>query len=141
RPSRTAAPVPTPTPTAAERLTRLINQRRAKEGCAPLRTDDRLTQAARAYARDMVRRGYYGHSSPEGEFADTRISDTGYAWSRWAENLARGMRDPATVFDSWMDGGMHQQNMLDCRYRDTGVAAVPGPDGTVWVQKLARPAG
>ncbi|MET9652930.1 sigma-70 family RNA polymerase sigma factor [Streptomyces sp. NPDC006460] len=141
RPSRTATPAPTPTPTAAERLTRLVNQRRAKEGCAPLRTDDRLTQAARAYARDMVRRGYYGHSSPEGEFAGTRISDTGYAWSRWAENLARGMRDPATVFDSWMDGGMHQENMLDCRYRDTGVAAVPGPDGTVWVQKLARPAG
>ncbi|MEU8519843.1 sigma-70 family RNA polymerase sigma factor [Streptomyces sp. NBC_01216] len=145
RPSRTATPTPTPTPTAtpapsaAERLTRLVNQRRAREGCAPLRTDARLTEASRAYARDMARRGYYGHTSPEGESADTRISDTGYVWSRWGENLARGTGDPAAVFTGWMDGAMHQENMLDCRYRDTGVAAVPGPDGTVWVQTVARP--
>jgi uncharacterized protein YkwD len=88
----------------------------------------------------MVRRGYYAHSSPEGEFADARISSAGYTWSAWAENLARGGSDPSTVFGSWMDGAMHQENMLNCRYKDTGVAAVSGPDGTVWVQKLASPA-
>ncbi|MFF9011740.1 sigma-70 family RNA polymerase sigma factor [Streptomyces sp. NPDC014870] len=143
-PTRPPAPKPTPTPqrtaTAEERLTRLVNQRRAQEGCAPLRTDPRLDDAARAYARDMVRRGYYAHSSPEGRFADARISAVGYEWSAWAENLARGSSDPAAVFDDWMDGSMHERNMLDCAYRDTGVAAVSGPDGTVWVQKLATPA-
>ncbi|MGW6566754.1 sigma-70 family RNA polymerase sigma factor [Streptomyces sp. NPDC054975] len=139
-PSPTAKPTPTRTPTAEERLTRLVNQRRAEEGCAPLRTDPRLTGAARAYARDMVRRGYYAHSSPEGRFADARMSAAGYEWSAWAENLARGNSDPAAVFDDWMDGAMHERNMLNCDYRDTGVAAVPGPDGTVWVQKLAAPA-
>ncbi|MFF3315931.1 sigma-70 family RNA polymerase sigma factor [Streptomyces sp. NPDC003035] len=139
-PKATATPTPARTVTAEERLTRLVNQRRAQAGCAPLRTDPRLAGAARAYARDMVRRGYYAHSSPEGAFADARISSAGYAWSAWAENLARGTADPAAVFEGWMDGGMHQENMLDCRYRHTGVAAVPGPDGTVWVQKLASPA-
>ncbi|MCT4354031.1 sigma-70 family RNA polymerase sigma factor [Streptomyces sp. Je 1-79] len=138
----TPSPTPTPTRTATpeERLNRLVNQRRAEAGCAPLRSDPRLDQAARAYARDMVRRGYYAHSSPEGRFADARISGAGYSWSAWAENLARGTADPAAVFDGWMDGSMHQENMLNCRYRHTGVAAVPGPDGTVWVQKLATPA-
>lgn len=139
-PSPTPKPTPTRTATAEERLTRLVNQRRAEEGCAPLRTDPRLTGAARAYARDMVRRGYYAHNSPEGRFADARMSAAGYDWSAWAENLARGTADPAAVFDGWMDGAMHERNMLDCGYRDTGVAAVPGPDGTVWVQKLAAPA-
>ncbi|MEU9859987.1 sigma-70 family RNA polymerase sigma factor [Streptomyces sp. NPDC047971] len=132
-------PRPTPPPTVEERLTRLVNQRRAEEGCAPLRQDPRLAEAARDYARDMVRRGYYGHSSPEGEFADARISSAGYAWSAWAENLARGGSDPSKVFDRWMDGSMHQENMLNCRYKHTGVAAVSGPDGTLWVQKLASP--
>ncbi|MGW0465157.1 sigma-70 family RNA polymerase sigma factor [Streptomyces sp. NPDC003027] len=132
-----ATPTRTQAPTVEERLTRLVNERRARAGCAPLRTDPRLTGAARAYARDMVRRGYYAHSSPEGAFADARISAAGYPWSRWAENLARGTTDPADVFAGWMDDGAHRRNMLDCRYRDTGVAAVPGPDGTVWVQKLA----
>ncbi|WP_137991054.1 sigma-70 family RNA polymerase sigma factor [Streptomyces vilmorinianum] len=139
-PTPTPTPDATPTPTAEERLTRLVNQRRAQAGCAPLRTDPKLATAARAYARDMVRRGYYAHSSPEGESADTRISAAGYAWSGWAENLARGTADPATVFAGWMDGAMHERNMLDCGYRHTGVAAVSGPDGTVWVQKLATPA-
>ncbi|MEV4945565.1 sigma-70 family RNA polymerase sigma factor [Streptomyces sp. NPDC053755] len=138
-PRRTPVPSPSRTrqPGAEERLTGLVNRRRAQEGCAPLRTDRRLTEAARAYANDMVRRGYYAHSSPEGAQADARISAAGYRWSRWAENLARGTADPADVFAGWMDGGGHQANMLDCRYRDTGVAAVRGPDGTVWVQKLA----
>ncbi|MFD7321602.1 sigma-70 family RNA polymerase sigma factor [Streptomyces sp. NPDC059875] len=137
-PSRT--PTPTRTVTPEERLNGLVNQRRAEAGCAPLRSDPRLAEAARDYARDMVRRGYYAHSSPEGEFADARISSAGYTWSAWAENLARGTADPAAVFEGWMDGAMHQENMLNCRYRHTGVAAVSGPDGTVWVQKLASPA-
>ncbi|MDX2292842.1 MULTISPECIES: sigma-70 family RNA polymerase sigma factor [Streptomyces] len=145
RPPTTTAPTPTRTvaPTPAdpgERVTALVNGLRAEAGCGPLRTDARLTSAARAYARDMTTRGYYGHASPEGEFADTRMTEAGYRWSAWAENLAQGQRDPAEVVASWRDDPAHARNLLDCAYRDTGVAAVPGPGGTVWVQKLAAPA-
>ncbi|MFC8887196.1 CAP domain-containing protein, partial [Streptomyces cinereoruber] len=151
-PPTTAAPAPTtttptprpttpppPPPTPGERVTALVNRLRTEAGCAPLRTDPRLVAAARAYARDMVARGYYGHSSPEGDFADARITAAGYSWSAWAENLARGATGPEAVVEDWRDGSMHEENMLDCRYRDTGVASVPGPRGTVWVQKLAAP--
>lgn len=137
-PRRTTA-APAPAPPAGERVTALVNQLRAEAGCAPLRTDPRLVRAARAYARDMAARGYYGHSSPEGAFADSRITAEGYAWSAWAENLARGTDDPAGVVEGWTDGAAHEENMLDCRYRDTGVASAPGPGGTIWVQKLAAP--
>ncbi|MFJ7987327.1 sigma-70 family RNA polymerase sigma factor [Streptomyces sp. NPDC096351] len=154
-PTRTATPTPTPTtatptprrtprptpaPSREERVTGLVNRLRAEAGCAPLRIDPRLTEAARGYARDMAARGYFGHASPEGEYADSRISAAGYSWSAWAENLDRGTTDPASVVDDWTDGSMHEENMLDCRYRDTGVASAPGPAGTVWVQKLAAPA-
>ncbi|MFF0474883.1 sigma-70 family RNA polymerase sigma factor [Streptomyces sp. NPDC004284] len=137
-PRRTPRPAPAADP--GERVTALVNRLRAAAGCAPLRTDARLVRAARAYARDMAARGYFGHSSPEGEFADARITAAGYDWSAWAENLARGAADPGTVVDDWRDGAMHERNMLDCRYRDTGVASVPGPGGTIWVQNLAEPA-
>ncbi|WP_199838387.1 CAP domain-containing protein, partial [Streptomyces sp. NRRL F-6491] len=137
-PRRTTPPPPPPTP--GERVTRLVNRLRTEAGCAPLRTDPRLVAAARAYARDMVAQGYYGHSSPEGDFADARITAEGYDWSAWAENLARGAAGPEAVVGDWRDGSTHEENMLDCRYRDTGVASVPGPRGTVWVQKLAAPA-
>jgi uncharacterized protein YkwD len=88
----------------------------------------------------MVDRGYFAHADPEGRNADARIADEGYDAGAWAENLHRGPHDPAVVVDDWMDGSMHEENMLGCRYRDTGVAAVPGPQGTVWVQVLAGPA-
>ncbi|PKV89300.1 RNA polymerase sigma factor (sigma-70 family) [Streptomyces sp. TLI_146] len=140
-PSPKATPKPVrPTPTAAtpeQRLLRLVNSRRGAAGCAPLRMDPRLTTAAVRHARDMVARHYYDHASPEGQHADARMRATGYAVGAWAENLDRGTADPAAIVDDWTDGAIHQQNMLDCSYRDTGVAAVPGPDGTVWVQDFA----
>ncbi|MER5968390.1 sigma-70 family RNA polymerase sigma factor [Streptomyces sp. NPDC002055] len=141
RRSRTppAAPRQEPDPGPEQRLTSLVNAARADAGCAPLRIDPRLSAAARAHARDMAARHYYDHASPEGQHADARISAAGYDWSRWAENLNRGPSDPARVVDSWTDGSIHEENMLDCRYRDTGVAAVPGPGGTLWVQELAEP--
>ncbi|MGW6417938.1 sigma-70 family RNA polymerase sigma factor [Streptomyces sp. NPDC055055] len=139
KPPRTTPP-PTPRPSVEERVTARVNRLREAAGCAPLRIDRRLVSAARAYARDMVARGYYGHSSPEGDFADKRITAAGYEWSAWAENLAQGAPDPETVVEDWRDGAMHEENMLDCRYRDTGVAAVRGPEGLIWVQKLAAPA-
>lgn len=161
KPTRSPSPTPTPSPTASavpkppkpskpspspsaasleERLTALVNSRRAEVGCAPLRIDPRLSAAARKHAKDMVARGYFDHADPEGRHADARISAAGYEVGPWAENLDQGPGEPKTVVGDWMDGSIHQENMLDCQYRDTGVAAVPGPDGTVWVQNLATPA-
>ncbi|WP_435601654.1 sigma-70 family RNA polymerase sigma factor [Streptomyces sp. C10-9-1] len=127
-------------PSMASQVAELVNAHRAAAGCAPVRLDERLTAAARAHARDMVDRGYFEHESPEGGHADTRIAKAGYDVGPWAENLHRGPRDAATVVEDWMDGSIHEENMLGCRYRDMGVAAVPGPQGLVWVQTLAGPA-
>ncbi|MEU5433524.1 sigma-70 family RNA polymerase sigma factor [Streptomyces sp. NPDC020719] len=135
--TKSARPTPPPAPTPEQRLIQLINSRRSAAGCAPLRRDPRLTTAAVRHARDMIARGYYGHESPEGQHADARIRAAGYPVGAWAENLDKGTADPAAVVKDWTDGSIHQQNMLDCGYRDTGVAAVPGPDGTVWVQDFA----
>ncbi|MEU8522919.1 sigma-70 family RNA polymerase sigma factor [Streptomyces sp. NBC_01216] len=142
-PTHSARPTPASTaarPSLARQVADLVNAHRAEARCAPLRLDDRLTAAARAHARDMVDRGYFEHESPEGRHADDRIAAAGYDVGPWAENLHRGPRGAATVVEDWMDGSIHEENMLDCRYRDMGLAAVPGPQGTVWVQTLAGPA-
>ncbi|MEV6550972.1 sigma-70 family RNA polymerase sigma factor [Streptomyces sp. NPDC051597] len=149
RPSAKPSPSPTSTPRTArptpvavppeQRLLRLVNSRRSAAGCAPLRMDPRLTSAAQRHARDMVARHYYDHANPEGQHADARMRSAGYPVGAWAENLDRGTADPAAIVEDWTDGAIHQRNMLDCGYRDTGVAAVPGPGGTVWVQDFAGP--
>ncbi|MFG3346131.1 sigma-70 family RNA polymerase sigma factor [Streptomyces sp. NPDC048018] len=144
-PSPTPSPTPartrTPEPSPEERVTRLVNRHRAEAGCGPLRADPELAAVARAYGEDMVERRSYGHRGPDGTDPGTRMTAGGYTWSAWAENLARGQSDPSSVVADWMADAPHRANMLDCRYRDTGVAAVSGPDGTVWVQELATPLG
>ncbi|MFI8962803.1 sigma-70 family RNA polymerase sigma factor [Streptomyces sp. NPDC053493] len=134
-PSRTRPPEPSP----EERLNRIVNRHRAAAGCGPLRPDPELAAVARAYGKDMATRGYYGHTDPEGTDPGSRMTAGGYSWSAWAENLARGQKDPASVVADWMADPPHRANLLDCRYHDTGVAAVPGPHGTLWVQELASP--
>ncbi len=130
-PSRSARPAPT-TPTRLpslpntpeQQLTGLVNARRLEAGCAALRTDPRLSTAARNHAQDMVKRAYFDHADAEGHNPDHRMRRAGYPVGLWAENLDRDTTNPETVVNNWMDGSIHQQNMLDCRYKDTGVAAV-----------------
>lgn len=145
-PSRSAVPPPaTPTRSTSsprapeEQLTGLVNARRLQVGCAPLRADARLSAAARDHARDMAARAYFQHMDPEGNHPDHRMRKAGYPVGPWAENLDRGTANPQTVVNDWMDGSIHQQNMLDCRYQDTGVAAVAGPNGMIWVQVFSSP--
>ncbi|WP_354644020.1 sigma-70 family RNA polymerase sigma factor [Kitasatospora camelliae] len=151
-PSPTPTPEATPSPAPATSsaapstsapgpdrvLIDLINERRAKAGCPALKIDNRLTTAARKHAQDMAARNYFDHASPEGKHADDRITAAGYEWGMWGENLDRGPTDPKTVVNDWTDGAIHQQIMLDCRYKDAGAASVPSPRGTLWVLDLAR---
>ncbi|MET8506958.1 sigma-70 family RNA polymerase sigma factor [Streptomyces sp. NPDC004787] len=140
-PARTAAPTRTrvPRPSTEQRVTALVNRHRAEAGCGPLRIEPRLSAVARSFGADLVERRALSHTAPDGTDSGSRLTTEGYAWSAWAENLARGQRAPEAVVADWMADPPHRANLLDCRYRHTGVAAVPGPDGTVWVQELATP--
>ncbi|RKT19733.1 RNA polymerase sigma factor (sigma-70 family) [Streptomyces sp. 1114.5] len=155
-PTPTETPMPTPTPTASPTPTRtvtaapvpsperqlvdLVNAERAKAGCAPLRIDPRLHTAAQKHSEDMATRGFFDHVNPDGVRTDARITAAGYRWSQWGENLDRGPTAPAAVFARWMDGGIHQSNMLDCGFKDVGVGLATNPAGTpYWTQDLGAP--
>ncbi|MFE2723093.1 sigma-70 family RNA polymerase sigma factor [Kitasatospora sp. NPDC059327] len=141
----TAPPSPAtarPTPPSLERqLVDLVNTERAKVGCAPLRIDPKLHAAAQKHSDDMVARGYFDHVNPDGARADARLSAAGYRWSQWGENLDRGPSAPGTVVSRWMDGGIHQSNMLDCGFKDVGIGVATGPAGLYWTQDLGAPLG
>ncbi|MGW2250556.1 sigma-70 family RNA polymerase sigma factor [Kitasatospora sp. NPDC001660] len=145
-PTPTATPTPSPTaskPTAPPSLERqlvdLVNAERAKVGCGPLRIDPRLHGAAQKHADDMVARNFFDHVNPDGVHPDARITAAGYRWSQWGENLDRGVTSPATVVSRWMDGGIHQSNLLDCGFKDVGVGVATGPAGTYWTQDVGAP--
>ncbi|WP_369185075.1 sigma-70 family RNA polymerase sigma factor [Streptomyces sp. Y1] len=135
----TARPSTPPAPSPERQLIDLVNAERAKAGCGPLRIDPRLHAAAQKHTDDMVARGFFDHVNPDGARADARITASGYRWSQWGENLDRGPSAPAVVLSDWMDGGIHQSNMLDCGFKDVGVGIATTPSGTYWTQDLGAP--
>ncbi|MFE4603407.1 sigma-70 family RNA polymerase sigma factor [Kitasatospora indigofera] len=147
RPVRTPATVPPPAPAAVpsvvpavaldpfeRQLVDLLNAERAKQGCAPLRVDPRLSEAAQRHSDDMAARGYFGHTDPDGVTAPQRITAAGYHWTTYAENIGFGRDDAAVVVGELMNTPDHRAHILNCAFKDIGVGARSGPGGPWWTQ-------
>ncbi|MER5647172.1 CAP domain-containing protein [Streptosporangium sp. NPDC002524] len=124
----------TPALGAMEReVVRLINVERKRAGCAPLRTDRRLTASARRHSAGMAAAGSLSHTSADGTSPWERMEATGYR-DGGAENIGRGYTSPDEAVRSWMGTSGHRRNILNCELTATGVGAVQGPDGPWWTQ-------
>src|SRR3954471_16622811 len=118
----------------------LINQNRRRYGCDSLSLDRRLIDAANEHAADMARRDYFAHESPNGDGPGDRVSDAGYNWRRYGENIARGVDSAYEVVDGWMHSPEHRHNILDCRLDQMGIGlAIAGDRTPYWVQDFATP--
>lgn len=126
----------------------LVNEERTGRGLAPLRFSGALNEAARAHAEDMSRRGYYAHTSPEGDTVQDRYLDAG--GSRWhlvAENIARctGCEAPAApegverLHRGWMNSPGHRANILHRGLERFGFGLAAGGGTLYAVQTFAGP--
>jgi uncharacterized protein YkwD len=123
-----------------QQILALINQNRRRGGCDALSLDRRLIDAANEHAADMARRRYFAHESPNGDGAGDRVSENGYRWRRYGENIARGVDSPYEVVDGWMHSPAHRENIMDCRLHQMGIGlAISGDDTAYWVQDFATP--
>ncbi|MFK0291244.1 CAP domain-containing protein [Streptomyces sp. NPDC090442] len=128
------------TGTAAEfarKVLELVNAQRAQAGCAPLTVDRRIQAAAQAHSDDMAARNYYAHDTPEGVDPGTRMTNAGFHWQSWAENIFKSPKDPATAVDGWMNSPGHRANILNCSYKSTGVGVNLSSNGPWWTQDFA----
>ncbi|MFJ4874832.1 sigma-70 family RNA polymerase sigma factor [Streptomyces sp. NPDC088745] len=122
RPPRTDKPAP-PAPPAgpAQEVVRLLNEERAKAGCPVVRGNALLDTAAQRHSADMVARGYFDHTSPDGDGPGERVTAAGYKWSTYGENIAAGQRTPAAVMKAWMNSSGHRANILNCAFKEVGI--------------------
>ena len=118
---------------AATAVVREINRRRAARELGRLGADPRLALAAQRHSRDMVRRGYFSHVTPDGRGMTTRVRATGYlrdvTWWGLGETLAWGAgpcSTPASIVAGWMDSPSHRRVMLSRRYVEVGVGVELG---------------
>ena len=124
--------------TAQNQVIALTNKYRLANGCRALRTDSRLTTAARAHSTDMVTKNFFSHTSSDGSTFSTRASRAGYAGAS-GENIAWGWPTPQRVVDAWINSAGHRANILNCSSVAVGVGLVKKADGTpYWTQVFGR---
>ncbi|GIF14066.1 CAP domain-containing protein [Actinoplanes teichomyceticus] len=123
-----------------QQILALVNRQRERSGCRPVTLDRRLIEAANRHAADMARREYFEHTSPNGDRAGERVSEAGYHWRWYGENIARGQESPWEAMDGWMNSPQHRENIVDCRLDEMGVGLALDRDRTpYWVQDFATP--
>lgn len=111
----------------------LINTERAQNGEEPLGADPRLQQAAESHGREMISADYFDHVSPSGLTPVERIRTTGYIPNSEVgyvigENLAWGtlsLSTPQAIVNAWIASPEHLANILESKYRDTGIDVEP----------------
>lgn len=116
----------------------LTNQHRAANGCGPLADHRALAAAAKRHNDEMAAHGNFSHNGVNGTDPGKRISEAGYAASRWAENIASGYGTADEAVAGWMKSPGHRANILDCRLVHIGVAY--NPSGNYWTQDFGAPA-
>ncbi|MCZ6507038.1 MAG: CAP domain-containing protein [Acidobacteria bacterium] len=119
-----------------------VNRARAREGRSLVGLDSRLSRAAQAHARDMLRRGFYDHRTPDGVTLGQRVRASDYR-NRGAvvENIAKGPFTPTEVVERWMNSSGHRHNILRRGAAEMGVGVAFGENArgfeVVWVQVFA----
>lgn len=111
----------------------LINHERAAHGVRPLIFNAKLQRAAQGHSASMVSEDYFGHYGPNGATPSDRIRAAGYVYSEdlgyeIGENIAWGtlhLATPREIVKSWMQSAGHRENILDRRYRETGIGVAP----------------
>jgi uncharacterized protein YkwD len=111
----------------------LHNKVRGEHGLRALRANRRLRKAAVAHSKDMVRDGFFAHTTPEGRTMVDRILRARYVredegWTL-GENLAWGtgsLGTPRGAVQAWLDSPGHRANLLRRGYRDVGIGVALG---------------
>jgi uncharacterized protein YkwD len=127
----------------------LIDNARAAHGEHSLRLNRHLDRAAQTHTASMASNNYFQHFGPGGQTPVSRMRAAGYIGRRVGyevgENIAWGTlwdATPRVIVSAWMRSAGHRANILDRRYRDTGIGISPhapaslahGQAGAVYTQ-------
>lgn len=138
-------PIPVPTSVGEQSQVRSLRASTAPDAgfharlngarTTPIAYNAQLAAVARAHAQDTQARGYFDHKSPEGLRAGDRAAAVGIPACGIGENIAKGQKDSAEVFEAWMSSGGHRRNMENPRMASYGL----GQSGDAWVLMLYTP--
>ena len=110
-----------------------INSERAAAGMAALAADGCVVYVAQVRSQDMASRGYFSHTSPEGQNAFDLMDANGVPYGWAGENLARNNypddQSVGVAIRDLMASQGHRDNILSANYTHLGVGAAVDSTG------------
>ncbi|CAA9436184.1 MAG: hypothetical protein AVDCRST_MAG51-2945 [uncultured Ramlibacter sp.] len=106
---------------------------------SPVTWHQALASAAAKHSRDMAKRDFFGHRSPDGAVVEQRVRREGYPARAAGESIAGGDYTPEGVVRSWFGNEKHCRNLMSAAFTEVGASCVtqPGSDwGTYWTMVL-----
>lgn len=108
----------------------MINNIRADRGLQLLNPNPVLSNIARSRSQDMINRGYFSHSTPEGKNLSDILIENGVMYACIAENLSQASPpswgSPDVIINLWMNSSMHRANLLNPHYGQLGLGVADG---------------
>ena len=109
-----------------DEVVRATNAQRMGAGVKPLSYNEKLADAARRKAANMLSEDYWAHNSPSGKSPWVWFNQAGYHYLYAGENLAKDFGDTTRLMAAWMASPTHKDNVVNSKYTEIGVAVVPG---------------
>ncbi|MBM3271358.1 MAG: hypothetical protein FJZ01_27295 [Candidatus Sericytochromatia bacterium] len=118
----------------------LTNEARVAAGLRTLAADGRLADLAAARSQDMGDRGYFSHTTPEGETLFAMLPARGIGYTSAGENIALNSASPGatarTAFSGWMNSPGHKANILREAFGRLGVGVYRTPAGKTYLTQV-----
>lgn len=112
----------------------LVNKERRERGISELAWSTSIVVVARAHAKDMWERNYFGHVSYEGKDVGDRLDAAGIRYSLAGENLALAPT-VGTAMTGLMNSEGHRANILESKFHKVGIGVIDnGYYGIMFVQ-------
>jgi len=128
-----------------ERVLELTNEVRAQgANCGgqdyppvpPLVMQEHLRCSSRLHSVDMVERGFFEHTNPDGDGPAERISAAGYTWMAFGENIGWGYPSADGMMDGWINSPEHCANLMSDWFTELGVGFFSGAGEFTWTQNF-----
>jgi uncharacterized protein YkwD len=132
----------------------LVNRERLSHGEGALKADGQLQAAAQGHSDDMAAGDYFEHDGRGGSTPLSRMRQAGYIFSSHigyavGENIAwatLALSTPQAIVTAWMSDAGHRANILEAKFRDTGIGVAPHPlaslahgqAGAIYTQDFGR---
>jgi uncharacterized protein YkwD/uncharacterized membrane protein required for colicin V production len=110
---------------AEQQMFKLVNNERNSRGIDVLAYDKSLSQVGRNHCRDMFKRGYFSHYTPEGASPFDRMITSQISFNYAGENLALAP-NVSLAMNGLMESPGHKANILSANFRKMGIGVIDG---------------